>query len=394
MDENEQNRSHVYYIILSIFTAFSILLFLIYLSLVLYYITKNYKNKKLCNFWVDYCLLLFGSILFNFIYILYLLVFNEDEQERNRMKNPTVLSTNFFPPAVVISLSFLCFTLIATLIFDTITAIRISSKMNKMKSIKEMDLIILSERLNSIDYVDILKMKSHHIYNLVFVIINLVLIIIEILAYVDINPIRFDTVWRLQYFFDYLLRFYHFIVLACLIISIIIMIHSKKALLGVNYYNSNRIAQNVYDAHFGQIIYFTDVINFKLVADLLMNIPPLLFMSTGKFNSFTLIISEIAIFLYIFLGGSEYFVIDKHSKAGKTNKYIRRFFCLKQLDFHFGEKDVKNIFDEFKFDYNQEEKNILNNLNIKIIQTDEYNLSKEENELSFSSSNIELQNTN
>ena len=86
-------------------------------------------------------------------------------------------------------------------------------------------------------------------------------------------------------------------------------------------------------------------------------------------------------------------MIDRHSKAGRMNKYVKIFFCLKKLDFHFGEKDVRSIFDEFNFDYSKEEKNILDNLNIKIIKNVEYNLLKDENENSFSNSNIELQIT-
>ena len=66
---------------------------------------------------------------------------------------------------------------------------------------------------------------------------------------------------------------------------------------------------------------------------------------------------------------------------------------MKKLDFHFGEKDVRSIFDQIKFDYSKEEKNILDNLNIKIIKNVEYNLLKDENENSFSNSNIELQIT-
>jgi hypothetical protein len=265
--------------------------------------------------------------------------------------------------------------------------------MNKMKLINEMDLDFLAEKLNRIDYEDILKMKSHHIYTIIFLIINLILITIEILAYLDLSPERKLTPWNLRGYFDYLLRFYHLIVMIFLIISMIIMNYSKKSLLRKNYHNPNRIAQKVYDAHFSQIIYFTDILSFKLVADLIMNIPPILFMSSAKFDSWTLIVSEIAIFLYIFFGGSEYFVIDRHSKAGRMNKFIQIFFCLKKLDFHFGEKDVRSIFDEFNFDYSKEEKNILDNLNIKIIKNVEYNLLKDENENSFSNSNIELQIT-
>ena len=377
------------YIIELISILISVILFVSYLSLVLFYIFKNYHRKKLCIFWIDYCILIFGCILFYFMYLIYLFTYKNNTDIRKA--EPYKLPKKVFPPSIVIFLSFICFTLIATLIFDSIISIRLSIKLKQMKQIKEKELDKLSNTLNNIDYVDILKMESHHIYSIVFLIINLLIIGLEIFYYLDITPGRYGTPWNLISFFNNFLRFYHLIVLAFLIVSIVIMNYFKKSLLEENYYNQNRIAQKVYDAHFSQIIYFTDVLSFKLVADLIMNIPPLIFMATGRFNVWNLILSEIAIFSYIFLGGNAYLTIDKNSKAGKMNKFIKNFFCLKKSDFHFGEKDVKAIIDEFKFDYSEKEKSILNSLNINIIKNIEYNLSKDENDKSLS--NIELQTT-
>ena len=396
MDESNISTGDQFYEAILIFTIIFLILFLFYLSLVIVYIIKNYHKKKLCVFWIDYCVLLLGALFFIFVYLAFLIFrYEKYENRQDKHKYPSLakLKNKFYPPAIVMSLSFLCYTLIATLLFDGITAIRLSIKMIKMKAINDMDLNVLSEKLNSIDYVDILKMKLHHIYNFVFYIINLFLIGLEIYAYIDLNPNNYGTPWNLQGFFDYLLRFYHLIVMAFLIISICIMNYNKKLLLRKKYYNPNRIAQKVYDAHFGQIFYFTDVLSFKLVADLIMNIPPSFFMSSGKFGTWSLIFSEIAIFVYIFLGGGQYLVIDRHSRAGKVNKLIKIFFCLKGIDFHFGEKDVRSIKDEFAYDYTKEEKSILENLNIKIIQNVESELLKDESENSFSSSNIELHTT-
>ena len=177
----EQNINFNYYSIL-LFTTICTILFLLYLSMVIFYITKNCHKKKLCIFWIDYCTLIFGGILFTIIYLFQFFVNGKD----NRINELKKLSTDFFPPALVISLSFMCFTLISTLLFDAITSIRLSIKMHKMKSINELDLFFLSEKLNNIDYADILKMKSHHIYNIVFIIINLILIFIELYAYTDL----------------------------------------------------------------------------------------------------------------------------------------------------------------------------------------------------------------
>lgn len=378
MDENIKIDDNIYPLIL-IFNLTFIVIFLVYLSLVISYIIKNYHRKKLCIFWIDYCSLISGGVFFTIIYSINLISHGKD-----RITNPVELSESFYPPAVVISLSFMCFTLIGTLIFDGYISVRLAIKMHKMKLIMDMDLYSLADKFNRIDYADILKMNSHHIYNIVFFIINIALITLEGFAYTNVNPEKFDSFWNLKHFFDYLLRFYHFVVLIIIIFCIWIMNQSKKSLLEKNYYNPNRIAQKVYDAHFSQIVYFTDVISFKLVTDLIMNIPPLLFMATAKFDTFNLNLSILAIFLYILLGGSEYFMIDKDSEAGERNKLIDALFLLKCINFHFGEKDARKIIDDFKFDYSKEEQKIIDDLNINIIKNVEYNLSKDENDINDS----------
>ena len=376
----EQNINYDYYAIL-IFTIICTIVFLLYLSMVMYYISENYYRKKLCIFWIDYCTLIFGGILFTIIYLLRLFIYGKDE----RIIKLKDFSTEFFAPALIISLSFMCFTLISTLLFDAITGIRLSIKMHKMKSINELDIFFLSEKFNNIDYADILKMKSHHIYNIVFIIINLGLITLEIFSYTNLN---FKL--SIRVFFNYIMRIYHFLVFIFLLVSIIIMNITKKFLLKKVYNNPDRIGQKIYDAHFSQIVYFTDVISFKLVADLIMNIPASIFMANRKFDTFTLIWSELSIFIYIFLGGSEYLVLDKETKAGKANKIIQKLFCLKNLDFHFGEKDVRKIIDDCNFDYSPEEREILENLNINVVKKAEITLSIED---LFDSSLIELEST-
>jgi len=387
MDENENNNRNKYKLLILIFTIIFIAIFLFYLCLVIIYIIRNIHTKKLCIFWIDYCLLMVSSILFTSFYLINIIPINPKNAIEIRLSE---LKKDFGAPSIVLSLSFVCFNLIAALLFDAITAVRLSIKMKKMKSINIMDLKTLSDELNKIDYVDILKMQSHHYYTLIFLIINIILIIIETLAYTDLDPDKFGSPWNLKGFFNYLLRSYHIIVLIFLIISVTIMNYNKNSLLNSNYYNPNRLGQKVYDAHFSQIIYFTDVLSFKLVADLIMNIPPSFFMSYGKYDTWTLLFSEIAIFLYMFFGGGEYLVIDKHSEKVKVDECIKIFFCLKKLDFHFGEKDVRNIKELISHNLPEEEKIILKNLNIKIIENVENDSQKEDNEHSLSTSSIEL----
>ena len=51
---------------------------------------------------------------------------------------------------------------------------------------------------------------------------------------------------------------------------------------------------------------------------IIMNVPPLFFLSLEKFNIITLIFSEFTIFIFIFLGGSENLILDT------VNRFLAR----------------------------------------------------------------------
>ena len=349
--------------------------------MIITYRIKNYSKKQLSVYWIDYCLLILTSIIFIIIYIIYLIHYNyfsskdlNNNDYNKRINNPIDLSKNFFSLSIIVSLTTMCLTIIGSLFFDAITAIKLSYKMNNIKKIIEKDLLAVSTKFKNIKINNILRMEYTYKYYIIFSIVNIIHITLCILAYTDTDLKRFKGYLNLYHYFTILLRGYHFLVLILLLFSIFIMNKRKKSLLRKYYFNPNRIAQKVYDAHFSQIVYYTDIISFKLVSDLIMNIPPLFFLSLEKFNTFTLIFSEFVIFLFIFLGGSENLILDKDNKAGIINKRIKFWFCFKQLDFHFGEKDHRNIFDEFHFNYSKEEQNILNDLNLTIIKNIEYNL--------------------
>ena len=357
-------------ITLIIFSILFVIIYLIYLSFVIIYVIKNYHSKKLCIFWVDYFILISIAVLFIIIYIFNNLILELRKEEHFLSE----LFNNNFTIVLIGSLIIMCVTIINSLLFDSITAIKLSWKMNKIKKINEKDFLALSGKFKDINIVNILKMNYMYKYYLIFIIVIIIYSILFVILYKDDNPKNIDSFFSLYNYFNYLLRFYHLIVLALFLVTVIVMNLSKRALLKKQYYNPNRIAQKVYDAHFSQIVYFTDVISFKLVSDLVLNIPPLLFLSQERFNTFGLIMSEFAIFLYTFLGGSGNLVIDKDSKGGKMDKYIQYWFCMKKVDFHFGEKEHKEIFDEFNFNYSQEEQEVINNLNTTIIKNIEKDL--------------------
>ena len=355
---------------LMIVSILFVIIYLIYFSLVIFYVIKNYHSRKLCIFWIDYFILISIAVLFIIIYIFNNLI-NEPIKEEYYLSN---LFDNNSTVALIGLLIIMCVTIINSFLFDSITAIKLSWKMNKIKKIDDKDFLALSEKFKDIKIVNILKMNYMYKYYIIFSIVILIYSILFIILYKDDEPEKINSFFNLYNYFNYLLRFYHLIVLALFLVSVIVMNLTKRALLKKQYYNPNRIAQKVYDAHFSQIVYFTDVISFKLVSDLIINVPPLLFLSQERFNTFGLIISEFAIFLYTFIGGNGNLVIDKDSKGGKIGKYIYYWFCMKKVDFHFGEKEHKEIFDEFNFNYSQEEQEVINNLNTTIIKNIEKDL--------------------
>ena len=263
----------------------------------------------------------------------------------------------------------MCVTIISSLFFDAITAIKLSFKMKEIKKIKDVDFFAVSQRFKDIKISNILKMKYNYKYYIIFTIISVSYIILCFLAFRDTNIDRIDGLLNLSSYFNYLLRYYHLFTLLLLLISIIFMNMNKKSLLKKQYYNPNRIAQKIYDVHFSQIVYFTDIISFKLIADLVMNIPAIFFLCFGKFNTFTLICSEISIFMFIFLGGSEYLVLDLDNFIERKSRPLKFFFCFKKLDFHFGEKDQRADIDIFRLNYSDfDEESILDDLSINAIR--------------------------
>ena len=370
-EENAKKENIIRYTTIISFSLIFFIIYIIYLSIIIKYITKNYHRKKLCVFWIDYCIVTSAAIIFLIIYVINLIL-NGTE----RIGSITDLSERIFPIAIIISLAILVYTIINSLIFDAITAFQLSFNMNKIKKIeeKEDDFFALSEKFKNINIHNIINKKYTFKYHIVFIFVTSVLIIICFIFYIDVDVSHINNYFTFYDYFDYLLRYYHLITLIILIISILHMNASKKSLLKKYYYNSNRLAQKVYDVHFSQIVYFTDVLSFKLVSDLIINIPALFFLSLEKFNVYTFIISEFVIFLYIFLGGNDNLSIDKICKAGKINKSIQHLFCFKNIDFHFGEKDRRAIFEEFNFNYSKEEQEVLNSLNLTILKNIESNL--------------------
>ena len=360
---NSYNYDSINFFIIFIVSSISLILYIIYLSLVLVYITKNYHTKELSVFWIDFLYLTFAGIIFIISYIINL-IYNNNV----RYKQKDLLIDSIFSYAIILSLTTMIVTISGSLLFDAITTFKLSSKINEIKKIIETDLLAVSERIKNIEIPNILKLKYTCKYYIIFTIFNIICIVLCFFSSKFTNDKNYNKIFYLSSFFGYLIRYYHLISFFLFIFSIIYMNKSKKHLLNKNYYNKNRIAQKVYSAHLNQIIYLTDVITFKLISDLIISVTSLFFLSLGRLNTFTLLFSEIAIFIYILLFGNENIFIDYDNKAGKLNKSIVYFFCFKKINFHFGGIDNFNIFDEIKLDDSDAEKKVLNELKMSLFK--------------------------
>jgi small-conductance mechanosensitive channel len=147
MKENEKEKNEDIIMYTTIIILFFII-YIIYLSIIIKYITNNYHRKKLCVFWIDYCILTFAAIIFMIIYVINLIA-----NGTGRIDSITCLKKRIFPITIIISLAMLVYTIINSLIFDTITAFQLSFKMNKIKKIeeKEDDFFALAEKFKNIN---------------------------------------------------------------------------------------------------------------------------------------------------------------------------------------------------------------------------------------------------
>ena len=376
-------------LVILLFSSIFIIIYLIYFIPTFLYIVNNCRKNKICVYWIDYSLLIVSGIVFIMVYII-----NITTTNKNKIIDLKKLSSDEMTLSILVFLILICITVINDLFFDAIIAGRLSYIMNKIKKVEETDFFLLADKLKEIKVVNILKFKVTFPYFLFIFIVDIIYIVFVILLYKDLSG-RMLGEFNLHNFVNYMVRFYHFAILILLLLSIVIMNFTKKSLLKKHYYSSNRVAQRLYNVYFNQIIYFTDVISFKLVSDLIMNIPALFFLSQLKFTTISLIISELAIFSYIFLGGSEYLIIDKDSKAAKMSKIIKKIFCLDKIDYHLGEKDQSHTIDQFKFNYTLDEQKIFKSANttfVHDIEINTYHLD-ENDDLNFIDEKLDIDET-
>ena len=288
MDDNPDmnNKDKIALLVCSFFFMF---IYFIYLIPILIYLINN-RKRKLCVYWIDYSSLVLSGIIFIITFIVKLI----SEPDRENIKFEKISQNTYY---IIVTL-FLILTrlfLIKALFFDSIIACKLSYRMNKIKKIDDVDYISLKEKLKNIHIVNILTNKSTKILYAVFALFELTFFLFALLINVQIISYDLQTIIKDS------LRIYHLLVLILLLSSIVIMNSVKKSLLEKNYYSRNRIAQEIYNVYFNQIIYFTDIISFKLVSDLVMNVPALIFLSHFTYKIIYDILNILIYFFHKFI---------------------------------------------------------------------------------------------
>ena len=368
MPENELYDLLNYISILFILILFlSICLF--YSSSIVYYIKQNYNNK-ITPLWIDYVITIFSGILFSFIYLLTLL-FNKTKRIyylEELYSNELFISSNSF-----IFLFF--YSVINNSIFDIIKCVQLSYKIIKFQKISNNDNDTLIEKLKEINVMGIIKPKLHQYYLMAFNSVNIISIIIFIIIYTDIN-IQNDFL-SVNNYKVYLIRNYHLASLLILIFCFLIMNVLRKKLLDKKYYINDIFKMKIYNIVFNQIVYYLDIFFFKLIIDLFVNIPLIIYFSFSVFNTLAIIFFELTLFIYIFIGGNILLSIDHNNKyinKIKKSKHLKILFCFKDIHLHLN--NAINFFlsnYEYFLECSDEEKKILSELNINFIDKNKNN---------------------
>ena len=349
MDINDSsNYDEKLYISILIFSIISFIVFLLYFISIVLYLKRNYHTKKITLFWINYSIINIVLLLFLGLYILKLLI--EQEEREN---NPYLLSSDFFSVIINIFLIMFIYSIISNLIFDFISVFIAYDKLKKLSLIKTKES----------NYLDLRDIKLQNIFNedyfyMIFIVINIVhigLVFLFILAYIDTNIIRTNGFFSINNFFVYLVKDYYFIVLFALIIYMFLLTRSKKLLMNCNYYNPNLFEQKLFNIYSNRAIYYTTILNYQLIVELLLNIPIIFFLLIQKINILSFIILFISQFSYIYLGGILYLNIDENNNVTDFPKIVKKIFCFNNKTINFRNKNIKDVFNDFIYHYDNNE---------------------------------------
>ena len=367
MDFNDSiNYDNKIYLSVLIFSVSFFILLIIYFISIILYLKNNYHNKKITLFWINYTITYTIIILFLASYITNLFL-----KKKERVNNPDSLSSNFFSIIINIFLVMLVYSIINQLIFDLVASFIAYHKIKKMAKIKS-ESNYLEITLREIKLQDIFNENLYFIYFIMFNIIHLFFIIIYILSYIDTNISRTNGFLNIQTFFSYFLKNYYYIIFIGSMIYMILLTRSKNLLINSNYYSQNLFEQKLFKIYSDRALYYANILNYQHIVQLLLNIPFLLFLLLKLFNIISFVILLISIFAYVYFGGTLYLNIDQNNNSTEFPNFIKTLFFFNENNILFRSKDIKEVFQDFIYHYDSNEKSKINDLELTLFK--KYNI--------------------
>ena len=311
------------------------------------------------------------GFIFSIIYVTNLLV-----NFKNRIK---YLEEIFSNKLYILTNSFLMlffYTSINNLIVDIIKSIQLSSKIIKLKKINTQDLEELVNELRAIDVMNFMSPIKHYYLTIVMNMVNVLIVGFFIIVYTKID-IQ-NKYFSINEHNRYLLQYYHYLILGILFICFLIINHQKKSLINKHYYSDKKFLTSIYKINSNQLLYNSDILFYKLIIDLIINIPLIFYISFLMLNIFAIIVFPLCLLLYIFIGGNILLTIDRNNKyknnyyAGKIErpKKLSKLFCFKNSHFHLSDNNFNLFMKDYEYFSNldKEEKEKLRVLNINFLE--------------------------
>ena len=378
-----------------IILSFFLILCLIYFSVIIYYLLQNY-NKKITVLWIDYSITISIGIIFTILYLLTLLLRKEDSiiYLKSLYNNKLIISTISF-------LILYFYTIINNLIYDVIKSVDISYKIIKFKKINDNNLQNLIEKLKEIDIMNFININKHCYFSIIINVINFILVGFYIIIYNNIN-IQ-NEFFSIKDHTLYLMKYYYLIVFLLLILCILIMNILERFFINNKFYSNNKFIINIYNINFKQIIYYIDILFIKISIDLFVNIPLIYYITLSRLNTIDIIIFEICLFVFVFIGGNILLYIDDNNKIKNKNKkdkiikpkLIKILFIFKELHLNSIDNGLHLFMNEYEYYLNLPiyEKKILSELNLNFIEQS-CEPCKNNNKSNFNLNEIEELNAN
>ena len=357
---NYDNKIYISILLLSIS---SFIIFLIYFISIISYIRQNYRTKKITLLWINYSIINFTVILFLFLYILKLI-----SEKKERDINPDELSSNFFSVIIYICIIFLIYSIINGLIFDFIKIFETYHKIKKLSKLKVKEAKYLELNLKEIKLQNIFNQNTFFTTFIIFNIIHIGFLILYIFAYLDTNINRTKGFFTINSLFTYLLKNYYFLVLILVLIYMLLLKRAKKMLDNCEYYNKNLFEQKMFNIYSNRAKHYTYILNYQFIVQLFLNIPIILFLLIKSFNILSFVIFIVSMYAYVFLGGVLYLNMDENNNAADCPNLVRKLFCFNDKTIFFRNKNIKDIFNDFIYHYDNNEKTKITDLEVTLFK--------------------------